>query len=81
MTCAVSLLPILHAGPYALLAGRGHALHGQLAEAASHHGHGAELAARAAAAGAAGVLLAVEAVVGAPAHGPVVRAHERHLHT
>lgn len=73
------LLPILHAGSDALLAGRGCALDGQLSEAARHHGDGTELAARAAA-GAVGVLLTAEPVVRASAHGPVVRAHERHLH-
>lgn len=73
------LLPIFHAGSHALLAGRRRTLDGQLPEAACHHGDGTELAARAAA-GAVGVLLAAEPVVRAPAHGPVVRAHERHLH-
>lgn len=73
------LLPILHAGSHALLAGRRCTLDGQLPEATCHHGDGAELATRAAA-GAVGVLLAAESVIRASAHGPVVRAHERHLH-
>jgi len=69
--------PVLHARADALVAGRGRrVLHGELAQAAGHHGHGAELALGAGTVG----VLPVEPVLRAAAHGPVVRADERHLH-
>lgn len=78
MSKARLIIPILHAGPHALVAGGRHALDGQLPEAARHHGDGFELAA-CAGAGAAGVL-SVHPLVRAAAHRAVVRAHKRHLH-
>ena len=37
------ILPVLHASADALVAGRGHVLHGELPKAPGHKGHGAEL--------------------------------------
>lgn len=71
-----ALLPILHARPQALVTGGRHVLDGQLTQAACHHGHRPELALGGGAVG----ILPIEPVLRAAAHGPVVRAHERHLH-
>lgn len=72
------VLPILHAGPHALVAGGWHALDRELPKTACHHGNSSELATRAGV-WAAGVL-PVQTLVCAAAHRAVIRAHERHLH-
>lgn len=71
-----SVLPILHAGAYALVAGRGLALDSDLSKATGHHGHSPELAAGACV-GAVGILAVVEPFLCTAAHPStiVIRTH------
>ena len=72
-------LPILHASADALLAGGGHTLDRELAQAASHHGDRSELA-PGARVGTVGILSVQTFLRGAAHPTAVFRAHQRHLH-